>query len=218
MFYSRLARVALVGLLSANTWAAPLIYSNGDGEHNSGGFNISSSSVSNGFTVSSDTVAGSIQLGLATLTGLGSPQNAPVSVDWSISLTAFGSAIASGSSALLTNVLVGTSPPGIPFQYYYESTFSLGAGVALTTGNYFLNLSNGLSTPSDFPFPGATVLGWETSSAGITSSSGFPQAFSVFGLDAAGAPEMDSRSALGPISFCMIGLCMVGGSRRRATV
>jgi hypothetical protein len=135
------ATVSLV--IFASTASADVVYSNDVLNGTVGAAQISpSQEISDSFNLSSATF-----LERATL-GLWSRSNTrPESLTWSIGSSPFGSDLGSGV-ALLSSTLVAS---GASFDVYL-STFDLNVGLA--AGDYWLTLSDGLST-------GRAFLGWD---------------------------------------------------------
>ncbi len=138
-----------ITLLTAFLWVLPasagVIYSNGpangtiDTRSMSGGYAITDS-----FVVSTATVATGADFAAVTYQG-----SVPLTVDWAIGWTAFGTDLGSGTGATLSNSGLTTATYFGDSYDLQTSTFSFG-GVRLAAGTYWLTLQNGTSTSHDF--------------------------------------------------------------------
>ncbi len=128
---SRLTALAVL-LAAAMPARAALVYDNGLVNGTNNAWSIALDSVSDSFSVSYNTSLVSAQIGLWL-----NPGDTPVSVDWLIGTSPFGSDVASGTSTL-TNTYEFTNGLGADI---YESTFALSAAVSTGT-TYYLTLQN----------------------------------------------------------------------------
>jgi hypothetical protein len=134
------------------------IWDNGpiDGTHSA--FLINSGfGVANSFTSSSPSTITNFEFGAWVMHG-----DMPLTVDWSVSATPFGSAYASGT-ATVTNTFLFTNSFGYDV---YQETVS-GLHLALDSGTYFLNLQNGTTANGD-------VFFWDQNSGTGCTSQGCP--------------------------------------------
>lgn len=99
---------------------------------------INAYTINSGFMVTNSfNLSGSSTLNSVTFSNWFFPGDTGVSVDWAITSTPFGAALASGTASL-TGTLVGQ---GLGFFDIYSELFSLG-GVNLAAGTYYLQLQN----------------------------------------------------------------------------
>jgi hypothetical protein len=181
--------------------ADTVLYDNGPINGNVQAYTINFGfSVSDSFTFSNPVFGfSSATVGLWVFAG-----DTPLTVDWSIGTTFFGSNIASGTSGL-ANTFDFTNGFGYDI---YSSTFSLNGPTPLP-GTYYLTLQNATSAEGNPVF-------WDQNSGpsqAMDSSLGSvpSETFLITaGSDAAGSPE--------PASFLLLGtglLGLAGGIRKR---
>jgi len=155
--------------------------------------------VSNSFAVATPVNLVSANVGLWVY-----PGETPVSVDWSIGTSAFGSEISSGTSTF-TNTSVGTA-----WNYYslFDSEFAINGAVG--NGTYYLTLQNAVSS-------GGNPVYWDQNfgpSVAFQSSTGQigSESFSIHGESRNSVP--DSSATLGLFAGALAGLALV--RRRRS--
>jgi hypothetical protein len=206
---------AAVALIAGGAQAA-VLYDNGPGDYTVVAFTINY-----GFTVADSFVLGAG----ATVTGFtfdtwAFPGDTLTGIDWAISSTPFGAAIASGTAATSYNFLSSNG-----FGYDIAHNVVSIAGVALTAGSYYLNLGNA-QVPGGDPIYWDANSGpsdaWQTGGAGTynLANNGFcadgqtcSETFTILGGGKDGTvPE--------PASWALMvaGFGLVGGALRRRTV
>jgi len=210
---------ALVLLLSAAGPAnAGPIYSNGSisGETQAWDISVGSNyAVTDSFTVSSSATLTNAVVSLFVFTG-----TTPLSVDWSVGTTAFGSDVGSGVASTGNATLSNT------FEYYfhsfsvYESTITLPGNMVVDPGaTYWLTLQGATTNPLD-------DLLWGQSAGASSAFTGDPEyedpgtpiTSEFFQLNGGSDPP----SAPEPASLALLGIGAVGMAcyawRRRKNV
>jgi hypothetical protein len=136
----KLMYVVVIALLVVAASAVPakadtLVYDNGGINGNTNAYTINFGwEVSDSFTLTAATSGlDRIQIGLWAF-----PGDTPLTVDWSIGTSFFGSDIASGAGASLTNTFQYTNGYGYDI---YESDFNISTA-GLGAGTYYLSLDN----------------------------------------------------------------------------
>jgi PEP-CTERM motif len=156
-------------LALATTASAGVVYSNGPINGTNTGWTINFGFVvSDSFTVSDPggDVAELVDFGSWNFSG-----EVTSAVDWSIGTSAFGSDVASGAGAPVTSTFLFNNGFGYDIS---SDSFSLGAGVYLAPGTYFLSLQNAVVSNGD---PGywdendGPSLAFENSTGSIGSES-----------------------------------------------
>ena len=201
-----LIKLALLITLGAafQAQATTIVYTNGPASSTDNTTNIRDVLVSDSFTISTPTPLGDVEVVLGTGAG-----GVPVSVDWSIGTTFFGSDISSGTAASLSNTFLFKNT--VNFDRMYASTFSVSTGV-LAPGTYYLTLTHGVNSD------GSRSV-WDInngpSMAEVSSSFGtFPTESEAFTIFDGPAPTPDSGSTLGLLSGAL--LVIFGAHRFRA--
>jgi PEP-CTERM motif len=205
--------VAAFVALSAADARADYLYSSGP--LGTGFFFDNSAAVYSAYTATeSFTVAGSATVSSATVGLWTETGYTPVSIDWSIGTTAFGSDINSGTQAPLTNVYV-TSFDNNSFSLY-ASSFNLTGSLKPGT-TYYLTLTEGNSG-------GGPFMLWDanggTSSSGRHGVSGHDQgpvgsmAFSLYGTPLSSVPEPSTFAFM--VSGLSVLLAFFASGRREA--
>jgi hypothetical protein len=196
-FNTAMLLVAALGLISNKAKADTVVYDNGPINGTINAWNIS-----NGFTVTdSFTVAGPVNLTSAKI-GLW-VFDAPISVDWSVGTSAFGSEIASGTAAL-SNTDLGTN--GYSYSLF-DSVFAING--LLTGGTYYFSLQNAVATNEDSVFwdqNNGPSLAFQTSTGQLEDS----QAFTLYGKSTNSVPDSSATVAL--LGGALTGLAFI---RRR---
>jgi hypothetical protein len=194
-FVLGLAAVALL-VAAAGQSSAGLVYDDGPVDATQSAWTVNFGySVSNTFTVSSATSLTGAQIALWTFSG-----DTPLTVDWSIGTSPFGSDVSSGT-ATLTNTFLFTNGFGYDI---YESAFSLNGNVAAATTYWFsiANETNNNSNPNywdinngpsvayesavgpvaDYLFPGSNASSFQLFGDPVTASVPEPGSLTLFGL------------------------------------
>lgn len=181
---------------------AGLVYDNGPINGAGGAYTINlGASVSNSFTVSSATNLTSATAGIWVTTG-----DTPISVEWSIGTSAFGSDVSYGTS-LLSNTYFITNGGGYDV---YSSSFSLTG--AAGAGTYYLTLQNAVSTNSNYVF-------WDVNSGSSTAYQngiGNPIPSESFQLFDDGTPAVPEPASMAIWGLGALGCAAAGYRRRRS--
>lgn len=188
--------IALIG--GARTEAGTLVYDNGPINGTINAVTINESyEVSDTFTVTAPTQLVSAQIGLWVAVG-----DTPVTVDWAIGTTAYGTDVASGTATLSNSV------PYVNSYGYdiYESTFSLSGTVSAGT-TYWLSLQNATTIPANYLFwdvNNGPSVAFQTGTGnlnGTLSAGSNSESFQLYGVQ--GVPE--------PSSFVLAAMGAIGG-------
>jgi hypothetical protein len=170
------------------------------------------------FTVSEDVDLTKVELGLWTY-----PSFPPLSLNWSIGTSAFGSDLSSGANASLTDTFLFNNHIATGLYNYdiYDSTFSVTSPVLVTGTTYWLTMSDAVSSPNGIVYwdennvytsgqtwehenPGGPTYTYDDGSTWDTSVPSLlpPEAFTLYGTQ--GVPNNNPNFVPDAASTCLL--------------